>query len=53
MPFTLGIEYGSAPPAGKPELNRGPTPSEVRAAKSSHGASELNWINNVRLATSK
>jgi hypothetical protein len=53
MPFTLGIEYGSAPPAGKPELNRGPSPSEVRAGKSPHGASELFWISNVRLATSK
>lgn len=53
MPFTLGIEYGSVPLTGKTELNRGPSPSEVRAAKSPHGASELNWINNVRLATSK
>jgi hypothetical protein len=53
MPFTLGIEYGSLPVMNKQE-NRGPKPSSIfRSGRSGGGASEVNWINNVKLASSK
>jgi len=53
MPFIFGIEYGSLP-VNKPAENRGPAPSSVFHSHSSGaGASELYWINNVKLATSK
>ena len=53
MPFTLGIEYGSSPILNKQE-NRGPRPSSLfHSGRSGGGESELNWINNVKLATSK
>jgi hypothetical protein len=54
MPFILGIEYGSLPVVNKQGENRGPAPSSIFHSRSSGaGASELHWINNVRLATSK
>jgi len=54
MAFTLGIEYGSIPALSKPGVNRGPAPSSgLRSGASRSGASELNWINNVKLASSK
>jgi hypothetical protein len=53
MPFAIGIEYGSSSIQNKQET-RGPKPSSVfRSARSAGGASELNWINNFKLATSK
>jgi hypothetical protein len=54
MPFNLGIEYGSLPEMNMTGENRGPAPSSAFRSVGTHGeASELNWINNVRLATSK
>ena len=54
MPFSIGIEYGSSPGLNKPAENRGPAPSSAfRTARKRSGTSELNWINNVKLATSK
>lgn len=53
MPFAIGIEYGSSSMQNKQE-NRGPKPSSVfRPVRSGEGSSELNWINNFKLATSK
>jgi hypothetical protein len=53
MPFTLGIEYGSSSMVNK-QGNRGPRPSSAgRSGRSAAGTSELNWINNFKLATSK
>ena len=54
MPFILGIEYGSLSVVNKQGENRGPAPSSIFHSRSSGaGVSELQWINNVRLATSK
>jgi hypothetical protein len=54
MPFILGIEYGSLPAANKSGVNRGPAPSSIFHSRSSGmGGSELIWIKDVRLATSK
>jgi hypothetical protein len=53
MPFTLGIEYGSSPTVNK-QGNRGPKPSSVfHSGRSGGGSSELNWIYNFKLATSR
>lgn len=51
MPFTLGIEYGFQKEADKPDgkLNTG---RNTRALETKTG-SELHWIKNVKLATSK
>lgn len=54
MPFILGIEYGSLPVTNKSEVNRGPVPSSIfHSGSSGKGGSELIWIKDVRLATSK
>jgi hypothetical protein len=54
MPFTIGIEYGSVPVINTQGRNSGPAPSFLnRSGGSGDGVSELNWINNVRLATPK
>jgi hypothetical protein len=54
MPFILGIEYGSLAMTNQSGENRGPAPSSIFHSHSSGaGESELHWINNVRLATSK
>lgn len=53
MPFTLGIEYGSSPTMNS-QVNRGPKPSSVfRPRSSDSGSSEVNWIDNFKLASSK
>jgi hypothetical protein len=54
MPFTLGIEYGSLPNTNKQGENRGPRPSSLfHSGSSGSSGSKLEWINNVRLASSK
>jgi hypothetical protein len=54
MPFNLGIEYGSLPLANQPGVNRGPAPTSIFHSKpSGGGTTELCWINDVKLATSK
>ena len=54
MPFILGIEYGSLPATNKSGVNRGPAPSSIfHSGSSGKGGSELIWIKDVRLATSK
>ena len=54
MPFILGIEYGSLPVTNKSDVNRGPAPSSMfHSGSSGKGGSELIWIKDVRLATSK
>lgn len=54
MPFILGIEYGSLPVTNKSGVNRGPAPSSIfHSGSSGKGGSELIWIKDVRLATSK
>lgn len=54
VPFNLGIEYGSLPVTNKSEVNRGPAPSSIfHSGSSGKGGSELIWIKDVRLATSK
>ena len=54
MPFILGIEYGSLPVTNRSEVNRGPAPSSIfHSGSSGKGGSELIWIKDVRLATSK
>ena len=54
MPFILGIEYGSLSVTNKSGINRGPAPSSIFHSRSSGmGGSELIWIKDVRLATSK
>jgi hypothetical protein len=54
MPFILGIEYGSLAMTNQSGENRGPAPSSVFHSRSSGtGASELHWITDIKLATSK
>jgi hypothetical protein len=54
VPFNLGIEYGYLPVTNKSEVNRGPAPSSIfHSGSSGKGGSELIWIKDVRLATSK
>lgn len=53
MPFTIGIEFGS-PPTMNSQVNRGPKPSSVfRSGRSVSGSSEVNWMDNFKLASSK
>jgi hypothetical protein len=53
MPFFMGIEYGSLPVTSN-SVNRGPAPSSIfHSGSSGRGGSELIWIKDVRLATSK
>jgi hypothetical protein len=53
MPFFMGIEYGSLPVTNK-SVNRGPAPSSIfRSGASGSVGSELIWIKDVRLASSK
>lgn len=49
MPFTLGIEYGSPGDLKTPGENMNRPPSSAGP----HRASELYWINHIKLATSK
>lgn len=44
MPFTLGFEYGFIP-----QMQSSPSPS----ARSHGGSADLNWINHIKLATSR
>jgi hypothetical protein len=51
MPFTLGIEYGFPPVNNKPD-EKMDSPRNARFQQTVAG-SEMHWIKNVRLATSK
>jgi hypothetical protein len=54
MPFMLGIEYGFLPATNQSGGNRGPAPSSVfHSRPTGSGASEIHWITDIRLATSK
>ena len=53
MPFFMGIEYGSLPITNN-SVNRGPAPSSIfHSGSPGRGGSELIWIKDVRLASSK
>jgi hypothetical protein len=54
MPFNLGIEYGSLSLSNNQDINRGPKPASLfRSDGAGSGNTVLQWIKNVRLATSK
>jgi hypothetical protein len=54
MPFNLGIELGSLNLANTSGPSRGPAPKSIfHSGSAGRGGSELIWIKDIRLATSK
>lgn len=54
MPFSLGFEYGSLNATNNSGPSRGPAPNTLfHSGSAGRGGSELIWIKDVRLATSK
>ena len=54
MPFNLGIEYGSLTETKNSGPNRGPAPNSIfHSGSAGRGGSDLIWIRDVRLATSR
>jgi len=54
MPFILGIEYGSLTVTNNSWPSRGPAPNSVfHSGSAGRGGSELIWIKDIRLATSR